>query len=99
MPFARLSPRTGGGQLTATGGNCGLPSIASVRLVVEPKPGLLTDPNDIRAFIDVFTDLSNLFVVVPPFRRASQRAWVLTGSLVAVRPSVAASAGRDGDDR
>ncbi|RFP19607.1 hypothetical protein D0T23_02575 [Duganella sp. BJB475] len=49
--------------LTATGGNCGLPTIGAVRLVVEPKPGLPTDPNDVRAFIDVFTDLSNLFVI------------------------------------
>ncbi|GMT98668.1 hypothetical protein KH5H1_27870 [Corallococcus caeni] len=49
--------------LTATGGNCGLPTIASVRLVVEPKPGLPTDPNDVRAFIDVFTDISGLFVI------------------------------------
>jgi hypothetical protein len=29
----------------------------------------------------------------------SQRAWVLSGSLVAVQPAVPASAGRDGDDR
>jgi hypothetical protein len=29
----------------------------------------------------------------------SQRAWVLTGSIADVRPAVAASAGRDGDDR
>jgi hypothetical protein len=49
--------------LTATGGNCGLPTIGAVRLVVEPKPGLPTDPRDVRAFIDVFTDLSNLFVI------------------------------------
>ncbi|GAB3469142.1 hypothetical protein GCM10027321_38200 [Massilia terrae] len=49
--------------LTATGGNCGLPTIAAIRLALEPKPGLPTDPNDIRAFIDVFSDLSNLFVI------------------------------------
>jgi hypothetical protein len=49
--------------LTATGGNCGLPTIGAVRLVIEPKPGLPTDPRNIRAFIDVFTDLSNLFVI------------------------------------
>lgn len=49
--------------LTATGSNCGLPTIGAVRLVVEPKPGLPTDPNNIRAFIDVFTDLSGLFVI------------------------------------
>jgi hypothetical protein len=50
-------------QLTATGGNCGLPTIGAVRLVVEPKPGLPTDPRSVRAFIDIFTDLSVLFVI------------------------------------
>lgn len=49
--------------LTATGANCGLSTIGAVRLVVEPKPGLPTDPNNVRAFIDVFTDISNLFVI------------------------------------
>ncbi|RZI41732.1 hypothetical protein EGT07_16640 [Herbaspirillum sp. HC18] len=49
--------------LTATGGNCGLPTIGSVRLALEPKPDLPTDPNDVEAFIDVFTDLSGLFVI------------------------------------
>jgi len=49
--------------LTATGGNCGLPTVGTVRLVVEPKPGLPTDPNNVRAFIDVFTDISGLFVI------------------------------------
>jgi hypothetical protein len=50
-------------QLTATGGDCGLPTIGAVRLVLEPKPGLPTDPNDPNAFIDVFTDISPLFVI------------------------------------
>jgi len=50
-------------QLTATGTNCGLPTIGTVRVVLEPKPGLPTDPNDPRAFIDVFTDISGLFVI------------------------------------
>src|SRR5207244_37532 len=50
-------------QLTATGGNCGLPTIGAVRVVLEPKPGLPTDPADPRAFIDVFTDISGLFVI------------------------------------
>jgi hypothetical protein len=49
--------------LTATGGNCGLSTIGAVRLALEPKPGLPTDPRDVRAFIDVFSDLSNLFVI------------------------------------
>src|SRR6266851_4229753 len=49
--------------LTATGPDCGLPTIGAVRVVVEPKPGLPTDPNDVRAFIDIFTDISGLFVI------------------------------------
>ncbi len=44
-------------QLTATGTNCGLPTIGTVRVVLEPKPDLPTDPNDPRAFIDVFTEI------------------------------------------
>jgi hypothetical protein len=50
-------------QLTVTGGNCGLATVGAVRVVLEPKPGLPTDPNDPRAFIDVFTDISPLFVI------------------------------------
>jgi len=50
-------------QLTAFGCNGGIPTIGSVRVVVEPKPGLPTDPNNVRAFIDLFTDLSCLFVI------------------------------------
>jgi hypothetical protein len=49
--------------LTVTGGNCGIPTVGAVRLALEPKPGLPTDPNDIRAFIDIFTDISNIFVI------------------------------------
>ncbi len=50
----------------ATGANAangGLPTIGAVRVALEPKPGLPTDPNDPRAFIDVFTDISGLFVI------------------------------------
>jgi hypothetical protein len=50
-------------QLTVTGANCGLPTVGAVREVLEPKPGLPTDPNNPRAFIDVFTDISPLFVI------------------------------------
>ena len=50
-------------QLSATGGNCGLPTLGAVRVVLEPKPGLPTDPHHPKAFIDVFTDLSPLFVI------------------------------------
>jgi len=49
--------------LTATGSNCGLPTIGSIRVVLEPKAGLPTDPSDVRAFIDMFTDISGLFVI------------------------------------
>jgi hypothetical protein len=49
--------------LTVTGADCGLPDIGTVRVVLEPKPGLPTDPNDPRAFIDMFTDISYLFVI------------------------------------
>jgi hypothetical protein len=48
---------------TATGANCGLPTIAAVRLVVEPKAGLPASPEDPRAFIDIMTDISGLFVI------------------------------------
>lgn len=48
---------------TATGPNGDLPTIGAIRLVLEPKPGLPTDPNDPRAFIDIFTDVSGLFVI------------------------------------
>src|SRR5256886_3794830 len=48
---------------TATGPNGDKPTIAAIRMVVEPKPGLPTDPNDPGAFIDIFTDLSGLFVI------------------------------------
>jgi hypothetical protein len=50
-------------QLTVTGGNCGLPTVGAVRVVLEPKPGLPTDPNNPRAFNDVFTDISPVFVI------------------------------------
>ena len=36
---------------------------AALRVVLEPKPGLPTDPNDPEAFIDIFTDVSGLFVI------------------------------------
>src|ERR1051325_3883245 len=48
-----------------TAANCanrGRPTIGSIRLVLEPKPGLPTDPNDPGAFIDIFTDISGLFL-------------------------------------
>jgi hypothetical protein len=50
-------------QLTVTGANCGLPTVGAVRVVLEPKPGLPTDPENPRAFNDVFTDIGPLFVI------------------------------------
>jgi len=63
-PFTAIFPGINDtAMLTATGPDCGLSTIGSVREVLEPKPGLPTDPNDVRAFIDVFTDISGLFVI------------------------------------
>lgn len=47
----------------ANAANHQLPTIGAVRVVLEPKPGLPTDPTDPEAFIDVFTDISGLFVI------------------------------------
>ena len=48
---------------TATGPNHDRPTVGAVRVVLEPKPGLPTDPNDPGAFIDIFSDISGLFVI------------------------------------
>src|ERR1700681_3401972 len=50
-------------QLTATGGDCGLPALGAVRLLLKPKPGLPVHPTNPKAFIDVFTDILPLFVI------------------------------------
>ena len=50
-------------QTAANQANCGQSTIGAVRLVAEPKPGLPTNPNNPRAFIDIFTDVSGLFVI------------------------------------
>jgi hypothetical protein len=63
--FTSIFPGINDG-VAGTAANCanhGLNTIGGVRLVVEPKPGLPTDPNDPGAFIDVFTDVSGLFVI------------------------------------
>src|SRR5206468_1347843 len=60
---ARISGVNDQAMLTVTGANCGLPTVGAVRVVLEPKAGLPTDPNDVRAFIDIFTDISGLFVI------------------------------------
>jgi hypothetical protein len=62
--FTSIIPRVNdAAQLSVTGGNCGLPTIGTVRVNLEPKPGLPTDPNNPRAFVDVFTDIGPLFVI------------------------------------
>src|SRR6201993_4645929 len=63
--FTAIIPGVNDGnvQLTATGANCGLPTVGAVRLVLEPKPDLPTDPKNPRAFNDVFTDISPMFVI------------------------------------
>ncbi len=48
---------------TGTGPNANRPTIGAVRVVLEPKPGRPTDPSDPDAVIDVFTDVSGLFVI------------------------------------
>jgi len=50
-------------QKTSWGGNCNLATIGSVRIALEPKPNLPTNPDNPRAFIDIFTDLRSLFVI------------------------------------
>jgi hypothetical protein len=47
----------------ANAANGRLPTFGAVRVVLEPKPGLPTDPDDIESFIDIFTDISGLFVI------------------------------------
>jgi len=49
--------------LTVWGANCGLSTLGAVRVAVEPKLGLPSDPDDPRAFIDIFTDIRGLFVI------------------------------------
>jgi len=39
------------------------PTFGAVRVALEPKPGLPTDPNDVESFNDIFTDISGLFVI------------------------------------
>lgn len=58
-----IAELNGGTLPTATGPNGDLPTIGAVRAVLEPKPGLPRDPNNVRAFIDMFTDVSGLFVI------------------------------------
>ncbi len=50
-------------QTGANAANDGLPTIGAVRVALEPKEGLPTDPDDPGAFIDMWTDVSGLFVI------------------------------------
>jgi len=59
----RITGKNDKAMLTVFGANCGLATIGAVRLALEPKPDLPTDPDDVRAFIDVFTDIRGLFVI------------------------------------
>jgi hypothetical protein len=47
----------------ANAANAQLPTIGAVRVALEPKPGLPTDPDDVEAFTDIWTDVSGLFVI------------------------------------
>ncbi|MGH8611887.1 MAG: hypothetical protein ACREYF_07540 [Gammaproteobacteria bacterium] len=47
----------------ANAANRGQRTLGSVRVALEPKPGLPTNPNDPGAFIDIWTDISGLFVI------------------------------------
>lgn len=63
--FTAIVPGLNDGAIptAANAANGQLPTNGAVRVVLEPKPGLPTDPNDAGAFIDIFTDISGLFVI------------------------------------
>jgi hypothetical protein len=64
--FTSIIPGINDNGVIPTGANFandGLPSVGAVRVTLEPKPGLPTNPDDPRAFIDMFTDISSLFVI------------------------------------
>ena len=64
--FTSIVPGINDNGVIPTGANFangGLPTVGAVRVTLEPKAGLPTDPDDPRAFIDMFTDISGLFVI------------------------------------
>jgi hypothetical protein len=64
--FTSIVPGINDNGVIPTGANFangGLPTVGAVRVTLEPKPGFPTDPDDPRAFIDMFTDISGLFVI------------------------------------
>ena len=64
--FTSIVPGINDNGVIPTGANFangGLATVGAVRVTLEPKPGLPTNPDDPRAFIDMFTDISGLFVI------------------------------------
>jgi hypothetical protein len=64
--FTSIVPGINDNGVIPTGANFangGLPTLGAVRMTLEPKPGLPTNPADPRAFVDMFTDISGLFVI------------------------------------
>lgn len=64
--FTSIIPGINDNGVIPTGANFangGLRTVGAVRMTLEPKPGLPTDPGDPHAFIDIFTDISGLFVI------------------------------------
>jgi hypothetical protein len=63
--FTSIVPGINDG-VAPTAANCangGLSTIGVVRIALEQKPGLPDDPRDAGSFIDIFTDVSGLFVI------------------------------------
>jgi hypothetical protein len=90
VEVARVSP-TGNGIITATVGD-----IDTATDGFADNSRLYLTPPMFNRF--AVTREINDGSLAPRFS-PSQRGWVMAGSLVAVNPSVPASAGRDGDDR
>jgi hypothetical protein len=63
--FTAIVPGLNDGAIptAANAANGQQPTFGTVREALEPKPGLPTDPHDVGSFIDVFTDISGLFVI------------------------------------
>ncbi len=91
--FTSIVPGINDNGVIPTGANFangGLPTVGAVRMTLEPKPGLPTDPNDPRAFIDMFTDISGLFVINNEsgwYEGLEARITVETGWALIVAPS------------
>jgi hypothetical protein len=77
----------------ANAANHQLPTIGTVRVALEPKPGLPTDPTDPEAFIDIWTDISGLFVI------NNESGWYEGWMIHDVRVPAVASPRNDGHAR